>query len=120
MSVAKEDKINTIKWLKWPSVGVFTRRKGNINNKYVSHLRYGVAVQDPDHHVLLELVLDYAAPHHAGSHGLPEQPVLRQGVARVVSALVHRALLNLQQNGILLGKLRGMKGLAAFLFPPSR
>ena len=87
------------------------------------HLRYGVTVKNPDNDVLLELVLDDAAPDHAGGHRLPEQPVLGQGVARVVGALVHRALLNLRQKNMLntlLAKLRGIQGLAAFLFPSSR
>ncbi len=82
------------------------------------HLRYGVAVQDPDHDVLLELVLDDTAPHHAGGHGFPEQPVLGQGVARVVSALVYRALLYLQQKWDFVIKAKRYKGAGSIFVSP--
>ena len=60
------------------------------------HLRDGVAVKDPDHHLLVQLVLEDAAPDQPRRDWLPEKPVLGEAVASVLAALVHRPLLNLK------------------------
>ena len=59
-------------------------------------LRDGVAVEDPDDHLLLQLVLEDAAPDHPRGDGLPQESVLREAVASVLTALVHRSLLYLK------------------------